>query len=498
MGARKNSRMRLRAAFGMFAFVLANRPLIARADDTSDVLQSFDNFKIEKKKPPVVEVPKEPTKEIPSETSKDVPKKIKKARKKTEAPAPEKPAEATAVIPPPTAPTPPPTPESEPEFGLLGSWMGGKSYLSARGLDLSLVLKNEASHNFSGGVDQGTGYLTNLDLRLAGDAEKLMGWTGGSFMVYILGNAGADSARNPARYVGDEQSVSNIQSDTDTLRLYEFWVQQNFAEGKISFLAGLHDLNSEFYATDSAGLFFNSSFGIGRELSQTGEAGPSVFPHTSTALRLKTQPTANFYLQTGIFNSVAGDPDHPKSLGFHLSDKGYLFIGELGVLGDDAERPLKYAFGVWTYTTPFDRIDTVIIDVDGRHIAPHSVSNGAYLLADQALSKSWSAFLRYGITSPYMNNVIDCLSGGLVHKGGFGSSDRMGVGFAMVRAGAPYAKILRDDGAQVAAAEVAIELNYRAEVFRGIAVQPDFQYILHPGFVSPNAVYGALRLELNL
>ena len=50
MGVRKNSRMRLRAAFGMFAFVLANRPLIARADDTSDVLQSFDNFKIEKKK----------------------------------------------------------------------------------------------------------------------------------------------------------------------------------------------------------------------------------------------------------------------------------------------------------------------------------------------------------------------------------------------------------------------------------------------------------------
>ena len=43
---------------------------------------------------------------------------------------------------------------------------------------------------------------------------------------------------------------------------------------RFSALFGRYDLNSEFYRLQSAGLFLNSSFGIGPEFSLSGQNGP--------------------------------------------------------------------------------------------------------------------------------------------------------------------------------------------------------------------------------
>lgn len=126
---------------------------------------------------------------------------------------------------------------------------------SNSGIEFGIIYKGELSSVLRGGRNQQTSYLENLDLRLNFDLEKLAGWQGGSVFIYGLGNRGSSETNSPSVNVGDIQGTSNIQTPSSSFVVYEAWYQQMFAEEKVSLLVGLHDLNSEFYAVDSAAIF---------------------------------------------------------------------------------------------------------------------------------------------------------------------------------------------------------------------------------------------------
>ena len=69
-------------------------------------------------------------------------------------------------------------------------------------------------------------------------------------------------------------------------------------------LGGLYDINSEFYRLQSAGLFLNSSFGIGPEFSQSGIDGPSIFPRTALGVRVAYKPSGNVVLRAAAMDGV--------------------------------------------------------------------------------------------------------------------------------------------------------------------------------------------------
>ena len=73
------------------------------------------------------------------------------------------------------------------------------------------------------------------------------------------------------------------------MKLYEAWFEQTLFDDRLSFKAGLYDLNTEFDVVETAGLFINSSHGIGPDFSQSGVNGPSIFPTTSLGIRVKAQ-----------------------------------------------------------------------------------------------------------------------------------------------------------------------------------------------------------------
>ena len=99
-----------------------------------------------------------------------------------------------------------------------------------------------------------------------------------------------NSSGMPNGDAGTAQGVDNIEVSRHRTRLFEAWVQQDFAGAAASVRAGLYDLNGEFYANDSAGLLIAPAFGISSELAATGANGPSVFPSTALAMRLKWSP----------------------------------------------------------------------------------------------------------------------------------------------------------------------------------------------------------------
>ena len=153
---------------------------------------------------------------------------------------------------------------------------------ATKAVSLSAVYTADIRGNVTGGIARGTRYLDNLDLQVAIDSDKLVGWRGAHLFAYAIYNNGVEFSSS---LVGDAQTVSNVETDVQAFRLFEAWVEQDIGRNG-SIKAGLYNLNSEFDTTQSGGFFLLSSHGIGPDFSQSGRNGPSIFPVTSLAVRL--------------------------------------------------------------------------------------------------------------------------------------------------------------------------------------------------------------------
>ena len=268
---------------------------------------------------------------------------------------------------------------------------------SIPGTTHALVYNGAGFTNLGGGARNGSTYTGSLNLQLTVDGGSLLGWK--DTLLYLDGlwiHGG-----QPSNFIGDAQGVSNI-SAPPVVELYEAWVQKNFFDNRFSVLAGLYDLNSEFYRLQSAGLFLNSSFGIGPEFSQSGVGGPSIFPNTSVGARFAYKPARGIVLRTAILDGVpVNRPDGSHAL-FKRGD-GVLIVSEADFLdrSPPSDRPLngrfrlgrqamlppydaKVAVGGWYYSATFD--DLAGLQPNAQP-TPHHGSGGVYALVDRVLFK---------------------------------------------------------------------------------------------------------------
>lgn len=384
-----------------------------------------------------------------------------------------------------------------------GSVLDARTRLEENGVSFELVYTGEMSSNISGGLEQRSVYLENGDLVLSIDAEKLIGWTGASFSFYTLGDGGG----SPSENVGDIQGVSNIESD-ETWKLYEAWYQQEFLGGRLSFLTGLYDLNSEFDVTETAGLFLSSSFGIGPDFSQSGENGPSIFPTTSLAFRTKVQISNAFYFQNAIFDGVPGDPEKPSGTHIKFDDgDGVLVASEVGFVtgtGENSDSPYsKFALGSWFYTAKYDDV----LDVDGQgDPVRRSGNKGLYLIGEQTVyrekdpSQGLAIFARIGFANTKVNQIGSYFGGGLVFSGLIPGRDEDQLGFAVAAAfnGSKYKQAQLDAGNGVESGEVTLELSYNSQILPQLSIHPDLQYVINPSGDPEikNALLFTTRFEL--
>lgn len=360
------------------------------------------------------------------------------------------------------------------------------------GITFETAYTGEILSNVSGGINRKTGYLDNLDLVLSLDAEELFGWRGATISLYALANNGY----NPTDYNGDAQGTSNIEAD-DTWKLYEAWIDQSLADGRLSILAGLYDLNSEFDVQEVSGLFTNSSHGIGPEFSQSGQNGPSIFPSTSLGLRVKIQPNNAFYIQSVVLDGVPGNPDNPVGTQIILRKEDGVLIGAeaaylIGV-GEESDAPYgKFGIGGWLYTSEFD--DLLEVDNAGEPVK-RSGNSGFYVFAEQTVyresgdpGQGLAFFARFGVADERMNQFGSYFGAGLVATGPFPGRDEDQIGFALASAqnGDNFKKAQENAGASVDDSELTLEFIYRAQLTPWLAIQPDMQYVINP-CVDPEA-----------
>lgn len=398
-----------------------------------------------------------------------------------------------------TAPSP-----GEVEPGLSGDWGGARKNLSNRGVDLAVIYKCDYITNTHGGVERRSAFFGNLDLRSNFDGEKLFNAKGLTFFVYGLANHGADKDGPASNFVGDRQTTSNIETGTDSFRLYEAYAQQTWLDGNVSLLAGLHDLNSEFYVTSSSSLFLNASLGVGRDLSQTGFNGPSIFPVTAPSLRLKVQPAKTFYFQAAVFNGLSGslNDQHGTTFSMNAHD-GQLIIMEAAVLKGDADQKDygKFALGTWTYTKTFNHLTSTVTAADGSTVAEQVPNHGTYFLAESFMTKNTALFFRYGIANGDANTFAANVSAGVNIQGLLPPrpNDRFGFAWTRVNTSAAYQSAQERAGTPAKSFEETFELAYRLSLGRGVFLQPDFQFVHYPGADPeiPDAHVVIGRIEIN-
>ncbi len=423
---------------------------------------------------------------------------------------------------------------AEPYESPIHEWKEIRSQILGRGIRLETVNTTDVLANVRGGVSRGTEVPGNIDLILTLDAEKLLGWKGGTFFVYGLGNYG----NNPSRDVGDAQGVSNIAAP-NTWKLFEAWYQHNLFNEKVSILAGLYDVTSEFEVVrDASELFVNSSFGTTPEFASSGRNGLSTFPTTAVGLRLQVEPVEGWSLRAAALDGVSGDPGDFKGTEVTFGENdGLFFVAELSYdffdekraeltgrqilaakprrkarrrigRAADLEYDGKYAVGVWNYTTKLD--DLRDVDVAGNPIQRRG-TYGVYGLAERSVYKErqdptqeLTLFAQVGLADSRVNRFSSYFGGGAVYTGlipGRGK-DQIGLAVGAAQNGSRFESAQRNAGRPTTKSEIVLEFTYAALLIEDpdLVIQPDFQYVINPG-TDPtlnNAWVVGVRIEASL
>lgn len=344
-----------------------------------------------------------------------------------------------------------------------------------------------------GGIDTPAGrFLDNLEIAFDGDLDRGLGWRGARAHFSLLANGGGE----PNALAGTLQGYDNIEVGAQGVRLYEAWLEQDLADGKASVLAGLYDVNSEFYVSGAADLLLSPPFGVGSELAATGPNGPAIFPSTSLTVRLRLGGTDGPYAQVAAVNARAG------TIGDHggvdtTFDHGLLYLAEAGWSG-----PLRLAVGAWGYGDDQDDIR----DVSAPGVPALSPARGAYLVTEGTLFEADAAptvraFLRLGVSDGDTTDFRGGWQAGLRVDSVFAGrpDSALSLGFQQGILSTKARANAADAGDDFAEAEGGVELTY-SDTLGPFTVQPDVQWIYNPGGDrNRDAILAAgLRLILTL
>lgn len=382
---------------------------------------------------------------------------------------------------------------------LFGDWQGTRNKLLAQGYDMQLIYKLDFLYDTAPGKNK-VFALDNLDIKLTVDFEKTANIKGLNGFLHVLSNRGDKPGAHSSRL---PHGVDNIETPANgnTSKIFQAWLQQSFLQEKLSLLAGLYDLNSEFYMTESSAMFIHPTFGMSAELAGTGRNGPSVFPTSSFALRIKAVPLPGYYLQAITLDGVPGDPNNPQGTHVQFNEgDGALNVIEAGLALSTPENAHnnKLAFGIWKYTTRFN--DLMDVDASGNPIKRDSY--GAYAIIEKVLKyqdnsndELVNAFFRIGKTEGDTTQFDHAMSAGLVFTGVFPGreKDQLGIAYAQEHNSEKY----RASSGNPVHYEKSFELGYRYRAINGLVVQPFVQYLMnHSEDISQDKTWWlGLRME---
>ena len=382
------------------------------------------------------------------------------------------------------------------EEGLLGDVHGLRPLFERYGITLDASETGEVLGNPTGGRRQGAvgeglfSFAVGVDLgRLAG----LKGTTADVSVFQVHGGPGLS-----ARDIGNFDVASGLENKRDS-GLYEAWIQQAFGDA-FDVRAGRMSADEEFLIADSADVFVNGAFGWPtlpyKDLPNGGPIPSEVAVRAHARLAPGWDALAGLYRGSQADVREAGGAASGSTV---ARDDGLLAIAELQYQTGrgEGELPGTYKVGGWHRDGGMTRGGAGRSGADLFESLPDIVrhDDSFYAVADHRLTRGadggdsgFSGFLRV-MAAPSGRNIVTAFAdGGLVYSGPFGrADDGVGIGLAVAQTSATSPDGLGRTEVRLGKAETSLELTYQAQLAKGVQLQPDIQYVIHPagGHVSP-------------
>jgi porin len=371
--------------------------------------------------------------------------------------------------------------------------------LGAKGALFQFNYWGEDFGNLSGGYKRGDDYEGLLKISLSLDLQKLVHWDGATLYASMLDAHGEGIS---GRYVHDYNLLSNIDA-YDSVRLFEFWLQQSFWDGKFSIWVGQLTIDNNFCVSNNSALFINSIYGIIGPLLHNIDA--PTYPLGSEGVRLEYNFNPSFYVQTLTVDDNPGSQSYNRN-GTRLgpsSGDGVLAFIEAGYIPDPSRgsSPFGASYKLGGYFDSQFHPDT------SSGTSSHG-DYGFYASIDQPLytapgstkdsTQGLSGFARFSYVPDQRDPAVYYFDTGFNYTGVLPGrpKDIFGAAFSLERLGTD---VNLASGAPVLSHhENVLEITYLANLSTWFSLQPDFQYIFNPGGYgkTPDAVVGGIRFNV--
>ncbi len=387
-----------------------------------------------------------------------------------------------------------------------------RQWLAKHGFELEARYNSEVMANTCGGSRRRAVYRGLLSLAADLDFDKILGEANGA--SFHAGSYWFHGDNFSQKFIGSLGAASNIDAPNG-IRLAELWYQQNWLADQISLRLGQLQVDSEFFASEFSSLYLNGGFGAFPLLS-ANLINPPIYPMSATGARLLVKPLEFFDVKLGIFNGDTLSPDqNPGSTRFRFaSGEGVLLFSEISISTATAKIPLPgtYKFGGFFHSRDVDTWDSRVADAAGTGALQGKEGDfGFYGVVDQWLwrasklleedARGIAVFVRPGWAPPSVNAVDFYGDAGVNFVGLLPSRHKDIVGFAAshssLSCGAHDFSVAVDGPAL--GAETVFEITWRIFLAEWWSLQPDFQYIVHPGGVrgAEDAIIFAVRNSIS-
>jgi porin len=381
------------------------------------------------------------------------------------------------------------------------------------GIKFAATYIGETLGNVSGGLKQGAIYEGRLNLAIDADLQKLLGLQQLTFHANMFQIHGEGLSRSNLQ---NFMMVSGIEALPST-RLYEAWFEKKWGDNKASLKLGQLAVDSEFFNTKYTSVLTNASMGWPAITSVDLPSGGPSPPLAALGARLLVNVNDNLTVLGAIFdgNQAGPGPDDPQQrdrygVNFRINDPP-LLLAQIQYAWNNKKGDPNLAgmvkLGGWRHFGDFpdqrfsvNGVSLANPATDGMP-AMLSGSAGVWAVFEQQLyrvphtdDRGIGAFVRVSSTQPD-RNLIDFYADGGIELRGLNDqrpNDKFAVaaGYAHVSS---HARALDADFQQLFGAswplrsfEGLITAVYQYEIRGGWTLQPNFQYIVHPGGGATN------------
>jgi porin len=400
---------------------------------------------------------------------------------------------------------------------LFGDWNGTRTRLEQEGIKFDFGYGFEAAHNFTGGTRSLTRYTDQWKFGASLDLDKLWGWSGGKFDIYITDrngrNLGADAN------IGNNQLIQEVYGRGQTWHITVFALDQKFFDGRLEWRIGRLPVGEDTASFTCD--FQNLTFCGAPPGNIVGDYWAN-WPTSQWATWLKFNTTATTYVKVGAYqvNPNYVDDAWARRNGWKLNfpggTTGALMPAEFGWTPKANGLPGIYKIGGWYNNSGgkdlYLNTDREPLALAGGTALQRSGRYGGFLEMMQQVSgdaggPGTTVFFNFSQADKFTSATDRQIAMGAEYKGVFNRPRDM-IGFAVGATHAngrlgdyqrqyntlnPTAQVKVLDGY-----EYVSELFYNWSPIPSINLRPNLQYILHPGGTRQNSNAFVLGLKTSI